>query len=235
MSAVGYPDFRRQQDADSNPVFASALALAANGALQEGPYYVGNFSYVSGGFLPINRDIFVTVEWAMDPSFAVVVGTRSFTTTVNIALRAQFHIRNMGRFVRFTFDPTGALAWTGTFTAFGSNRQSSGEFLPTQPRVCIQGPAALAVAATQTNWFTDYASGTVQYTIQTQTEPGRFTILALQAIAAPYIVFRQDLAAFIVQSVQVAIPMTACECTVQNTGAGVAGYTAVVSADTSGK
>lgn len=233
---VGYPDWRRRSDYDSDTfVLNPPAGTVRGGAVTYGPFFVGDMSHLAlFSTLAPGRQLQYQVTWFTDQGLTHQVGFREFwrsTAYVRIVLP------NLARWVTIDITPqTGAGNWTDDLVAFGTNRPALVEGIPYFP-LLANVAVTLNAGATSTLVMYQVFSGGV--TLSGRGDGGGAWAAYIYALmsagsTSAFEIGRVENAASVAQSARLDLPLTECQLTLANNSNAVQTVRAVVSPSTAG-
>lgn len=141
--AVGYADFQRVVNWDSEVLAQSIFALLRTGKNTIGPMYMGRYAYLMGFMKVQVNNVTVNCKWSADKGGVEEIAERSFVLGEQNLVVAQLHLPNLGPWLRIEMIPnTEVLNWRLTMVLIGSNRVHPLELIPRQPVLIDQAVTA---------------------------------------------------------------------------------------------
>lgn len=176
MSAVGFPDFRRQVDYDVDPDLSNYTPQNTVDGQLFGPFNVANFAYVSGVFSAITGKCTVVFSYYSDVSLTRFVGSRQLQLDSGNVAQANARVHVLGRFLQLTIRTVGGGAITYTHNLTATNRNNAPEVLATQGVVIPFTVVGIVAAGTSLIGSTSMGSGWAVWMIRTFTQPATFEL-----------------------------------------------------------
>lgn len=234
MSAIGFPDFRRQVDYDSTAPVMEINKLVT-GTETTAIFYVGQFANLAG-LINCNGGVFVRVVvwWYNDAAGAVPMGTRQFCVDAAAASNYQVNLPNLGRYAQVTLQRSAALNYVCLFRLWGSNRITARAFQPVQPILVQLAGGAFPVGVT-TVLLTDMYTGEMTIKFSTGAQPGHVLLQFLSPASFSYVDFYQiaNLAAGLVFTGVTFVPPGGLAVLLSNNGAAPGAFELIGTPDLS--
>lgn len=224
MSAIGFPDFRRQSDWDSPTALLNDPGTLYAALHAYPTFFVGNFAYLVGSFALATNPAIFKFTWSMDSAGAVPVGTREFNAPSGTGSLARICIPNLGRYCQLTVIAMGGGNITPSVTLFASNRKRGSEALPVSALVSDHVALALAAAGLSTLNPNPWVSGRAMWYTQANAAAGSFFLETLTSAGVWRVFAVRNQALATNGKEEVFLPWSAWRSNIQNTGAGVGDF-----------
>lgn len=226
----GYPDFRRQVDADASPLFSYNINVTPQaGTVIDGPYYVGSFEKLAVVHEALTG-IRVTFNWYDDAALTRPMGTLETFLTPSVS-NSNLLVHNLGRFVTVTRRQPGGGAWSQlTFIAWGTNRASANFAVPSTPAIQNHSVVALGAGLTDTLDFPQMTSDLATVAMFAGAAASSFRIDAYLPDGSVASCFGLSLAANTVDTRLITLPPTSCRSRILNQGAVATNNSLIVTA-----
>lgn len=195
MSAIGFPDFRRQIDYDLNPNLMAFGSTATPHGTVFGPFNVANFAYLAGQIILNTGMGRFVVEFAADFAFTFPMGTWRVMLDSGSAATANLRVPVQGRYARVTFFSSDGLAKNVQAVVTASNRGNTVELRASTamvifPQLPIVG-AGLSVTVLPTQlgngaamWATDGAAVSSAFFLDFLDDNGVWEVFAVRRTTA---------------------------------------------------
>lgn len=224
MSGIGFPDFRRQVDYDTDPNISNVFPAVIASGTQYGPFQAANFAMIAGRVTATVVRTSAQFDFYTDAGLSVPVGTflTHLDPAINIAV--DLHVPVLARYFVLTVSSAGGAAFTHGHYLFGSNRPITQVFAPPFPAPLPYSGPAIGAGASNTFLPSCYASGHGHWLCETAAQPGLFELQAQTALALYSRIATVTVAAGSILNMAVVIPPTAFRVVVTNTGAGASNF-----------
>lgn len=233
MTAIGFPDFRRQVDYDTNPNLSDLPFAATGSPVTYGAFNCANFSHVAG---VLSADTAMTLwrfRFYSDFAITTQVGERQILMDPTVGLDTYFRIPAQGRYFTVTITSAGAVVFGHGHHIVGSSRGGPVEIMPTNA-ILVQTGLVTVNAGVSTTWNLNGGSGHCSWMIFANTTPGQFTLSSPDSLAGGYDTIAGRLLPIgTFETLPVVLPLAPAKLTISNTGGANGLYRGVVVCNTS--
>lgn len=176
MSAIGFPDFRRQIDYDLNPNLMAFGSTATPHGTVFGPFNVANFAYLAGQIILNTGMGRFVVEFAADLAFVFPMGTWRVMLDSGSAATANLRVPVQGRYARITFFSSDGLAKNVQAVVTASNRGNTVELRASTAMVIFPQSPNVPAGGTGTILPTQLGNGVAMWETDGNTVSSVFTL-----------------------------------------------------------
>lgn len=232
MSAIGFPDFRRQVEWDSNPALSVVLNGAQASGVTFGPFNVANFASVTGTLQAVSGALQANFSFYTDPALVGFCGDRNIFLDSAQFGAATFKLRTLGRFFTLNITNSGGGNIAYAHTLVGSNRVGGPEIV-SQDGVIVSPQFPVIGAGGNFTLLTHaVGSGKATWWVQTSGQPGSFALETISPLGAWSQFNGMVLPAASAQNIPVSLPLSTVRIRIFNTGAAGGTFFSALTVDT---
>lgn len=224
MSALGFPDFRRQVDLDVNPNFLTLASGIQALPITFGPYIVSNYAYFAGNINVAGAPTEVRIKFYSDQACANQVGFRVIRIDAAVSAGPTFRVPTMGRFVLISVQQAGPANQLMQATLWGSNRPTVNEIIHPSGVMVDTGAPAIAGGGTSGFNSVEMGSGSATLFMETSTQAGVFRINCFTTGLTYSPLIEITLAANTSLAVPITIPLSTITASITNSGGIAAAF-----------